>query len=205
VLEKVASLTSLHDIDSLDSKYIPYLANMMGYDIDINKSQIGTFGGNTLDLTDEEFKAYQYKSLRFVVSNLPNWYSIKTTRNSMKIMLLSFGIIGDVIEYYTLDYKDSWKLNKVTDNKLVADDIGTDWFPTPHISIGINLNESDMDVVSSLQVKEQIVNAMEAIRPANVVINGVLGYVETNLPDSVVTIKFQTTKSINVTSSVQIK
>ena len=34
------------------------------------------------------------KYLRFIISNLPTWYKIKTTRNSIRIMLFSFGIIG---------------------------------------------------------------------------------------------------------------
>lgn len=204
VLEKINKLTTLHDIDNVEQKYIPYLSNMLGYDINFDKNSIGQFGGVNLGLSGDDLDSYKDKVLRFVVSNLPNWYSIKTTRNSMKIMLLSFGLIGDVIELYTLDYDKEWKLNKVNENSIVGEDIGTDWYPTPHMSIGINLNESNMEVVNSISLRDDILDAMESIRPANVVVDSLLGYAETRLPDSLITIKFQSTKNINITSASQL-
>jgi len=204
VLEKINKLTSLHDIDTVEQKYIPYLSNMLGYDINFDKNSIGQFGGVNLGLSGTDLESYKDKVLRFVVSNLPNWYSIKTTRNSMKIMLLSFGLVGDIIEVYTLDYDKEWKLNKVTDNDIVGDDIGTDWYPTPHMSIGINLNESNISVVNTMSLRDDILEAMESIRPANVVVDSLLGYAETKLPDSLITIKFQSTKNINITSASQL-
>jgi hypothetical protein len=197
MLQKIADITKLHDIDSINVNHIPFLANMMGYEIDVNKNEIGTFGGKG-DMSDEDFKAYQEKALRFVVRNLPNWYSIKTTSNSIKIMLLSFGIIGNAVEYYTLDYDKMWKLNRVEANKFVSDDMGASWFPTPHLSVGVNISETDVEIISDVNVRKQVLNAMEAIRPANVVLESIVGYTDAQLPEVSTTIKFKTTKTINV-------
>jgi len=69
---------------------------------------------------------------------------------------------------------------------------------------GINLNESNISVVNTMSLRDDILEAMESIRPANVVVDSLLGYAETKLPDSLITIKFQSTKNINITSASQL-
>ena len=48
---------------------------------------------------------------------------------------------------------------------------------TPHISVGIDLLNNDNEIVYDKPNIGNIIKAMEDIRPANVVINGIQGYV----------------------------
>lgn len=203
MLERIKRLQDLRSIDKIETTNIPHYADMLGYDVGINKSEIGLFNYTSAGYSDT-LSEYQDKCLRFVVKNLPNWYSIKTTRNAVKMMLLSFGIIGDVIEFYTLDYENYWKQNRVTGTTIVSPTLTKEWYPTPHISVGIDLKNSPYQQIYSDQTKK-IVNAMESIRPANVVINGLQGYVSEVQTRSVnITMNFRSVKNINVTKRQQI-
>lgn len=203
LLEKTKKLREFRNIDKIDSKYIYQYANMLGYDVGINKSEIGKFS-STSGVYSDSLEKYQEKCLRFVVGNLPNWYSIKTTRNSVKMMLLSFGIIGDLIENYTLDYDKYWKQSKVLPAHYVDETITKEWYPTPHISVGIDLRNTPNSTVYSDQLKK-VINSMESIRPANVVIDSLQGYMtEIQSPRIDIAMSFKTTKNINVPRSCQI-
>jgi hypothetical protein len=205
ILEKINKLESLHDIDTIDPIYVQNYANMLGYGVDINNDELGTFTTNSSTVYADSNDEYKNKILRFVIGNLPNWYAIKTTRNAVKMMLLSFGIIGDVIEYYTLDYDKSWKANRTVGDEYVSKEMTKEWYPTPHISLGIDLMNSENSIVYNSEQIKNIVNAMEDIRPANVVINGIQGYVsETPVQTVYLNISFRSTKNINITRTQQI-
>ncbi len=206
ILEKIKRLQDFRSIDRIESQYIYQYGNMLGYDVGINKSEMGTFA-NVSGTYADTFEEYQEKCLRFVVGNLPNWYSIKTTRNAVKIMLLSFGIIGDLIENYSLDYNIFWKQNRTTAGQYVANNISKEWFPTPHVSVGIDLRNTPHEKAYSDSVKN-VINSMESIRPANVVIESLQGYVssdESNTTRAInLSMSFKASKSINVTRTQQL-
>lgn len=204
-LEKTKKLRDFRNIDKIDSQYIYQYANMLGYDVGINKAEIGTFATTPISGTySDTSEKYQEKCLRFVVGNLPNWYSIKTTRNSVKMMLLSFGIIGDLIENYTLDYDKYWKQNRTVAGKFIDETITKEWFPTPHVSVGIDLKNTPNSTIYSDQVKK-VINSMETIRPANVVIDSLQGYAtDIQMPTVDLSMSFRMSKSINVSRSHQI-
>jgi hypothetical protein len=205
-LEKVSRLQKLHDIDTIDSQYIPNYSELMGYKSGLNAEEIGSFGyfptsAEYTDTTEE----YMNKSLRFVVRNLPNWYSIKTTRNSLKIMLLSYGIIGDVVDYYTTDYKNDWYASKQSNDQYVDPTLPSNSYPTPHMSIGIDLSQTMNNEIYGDGKLTNIIGAMEAIRPANVVIEGITGYLDDiNLPGVNIAMCFTTSVGINVEFESQI-
>ncbi len=205
-LEKIKKLQEFRNIDKIDSEYMYQYANMLGYDIGINKSQIGTFSSSTGNYSDT-FEQYQDKCLRFILGDIPNWYSIKTTRNAVKIMLLSYGMIGDIVENYTLDYNLFWKQNKVRYDQYVSNDISKEWYPTPHISVGIDLNNTPYENAYSDSIKN-IISSMESIRPANVVIDSLQGIIyqdQSNTTRSInLSMSFKSSKTINVTKSAQI-
>lgn len=203
VLEKVNQLRNLHNIDEIKSDYLPYLSNMLDYDITLNKEELALYsnrdGYNDLD-------SYVNKMLRFVVSNLPNSYNIKTTRNAIKILLLSFGIVGNVIEVFSNDYKDNWVFNNYTSGSYVNDDITSDYFPTPHISIGIDLKNTPDNLVSQPSISiQRMLESVESIRPTNVVVDGVTGFIDDiNLPLITANMKFVTTKVFSITKDKQL-
>jgi hypothetical protein len=205
-LEKISRLQKLHDIDTIEPEYITNYSNLLGYKSGFNASEIGTFGyfapSATYNDTTEE---YMNKSLRFVVRNLPNWYSIKTTRNALKIMLLSFGIIGDIMEYYTTDYDQDWYSNKIEEGVFVNVDIPENSYPTPHMSIGVNLSLTTNGTIYKDGQLKNVLDAMESIRPANVVLEGVTGIIDSvTLPSPNIVMCFNTSKTINVEFSNQL-
>lgn len=204
-LEKISRLQKLHDIDTIEPEYITNYSNLLGYKSGFNASEIGTFGYFDPNITySDTTEEYMNKSLRFVVRNLPNWYSIKTTRNSLKIMLLSFGIIGDIMEYYTTDYDKDWYSNKIEEGVLVNLDIPETSYPTPHMSIGVNLSLTTNGTIYKDGQLNNVLNAMESIRPANVVLEGVTGIINSiQLPAPTVVMSFNTSKTINIEFSNQ--
>ena len=175
ILEKAKRIADLHDPDLIDIEYIQRLANFLGYKVFFDKGSVNnlTFGFNAS--TDEDINNY----LRFIVSNLPNWYRIKSTRDSVKVLLFSFGIIGDIAYRWTADTVtsanpgsggygnnlDLWvePLSNMPENvamKVVPDT----YFPTPHFSIRIDANNSPPEWFNNI---DKIIETLETIRPIN--------------------------------------
>jgi len=173
ILEKVERLAELNDPDAMDIEYIQYFANKLGYNVDISKGNLGTFqfGKNADDsepISDDEINKY----LRLVVTNLPNWYQIKTTRNAVKIMLFSFGVIGDIVYQWTNDYRNNWSAN-LDPRANVADSFPSDYYPTPHFTIAVNLKETPPAWIDNVT---QITNAINSIRPITTVFDQITGF-----------------------------
>lgn len=125
ILEKINRLTELFDPDLIPIELIQFYANNLGYNVGLNRENVGIdFKGSNEDIN-------QKKYLRFMVSNLPTWYTVKTTRNSIRMMLYTFGLIGDFIYYYTSNYFNP--------NVSVAD---------------IDFNLSGMDIIDGMSFKK---------------------------------------------------
>lgn len=185
VLEKTSRLRNLHDPDKMELDYIQFFANYLGYNVDVNKSELGGFTTSPESSAYDDgpdnaevFSEYQKKALRFVVRNLPNWYSIKTTRNSIKMLLLSFGIFGDLLEVYTNDYTNDWVINSIPPGTYVANDMDPSRYPTPHMFVEIDINNTNLEnLYGSEQNLTSVYKSFDAIRPVNVVFEGILGKV----------------------------
>ncbi len=177
ILEKINRITELHDPDYVDIEYIQYFANYMGYNVDVNRGELGVLAD--VDSEDpcvqEDVKRY----LRFIISNLPNWYKIKTTQNAIKIMLYSFGLIGDLITRFTNDYRVDNGTNWINfrEGRDNYGDISKDFYLTSHYVISIELDESTSNFSLSNITRNNVLNAIESIRPANTVFDKVLGHV----------------------------
>jgi len=100
ILEKIFRLTDLFDPDLIPIDLIQFYAENLGYNVGINRESLST---NT-DPQARELEQKRY--LRFMVRNLPNWYKIKSTRSAIKILLYSFGLVGDFVYYYTNSYNE---------------------------------------------------------------------------------------------------
>jgi len=176
ILEKVKRLTELHDPDLIDIEYIQFFAKNLGYNINLTRDQIGVGSdvGNLATLDPTACSATdQSKYLRFMVRNLPNWYKIKSTNNAVKIMLYSFGLIGDIVEYYTNQYNTNG--NWVLDYDGSLTDIPNDYFPTPHFAVVVNVDES-ANISLDAARREKILAAIESIRPINTVFEQLSAY-----------------------------
>jgi hypothetical protein len=111
ILEKINRLTQLFDPWLMPIELVQFYAQNLGYDVGLNRDQIPTL----LNATEEEKQIESNKYLRFMVSQLPEWYKVKTSRPSLKVMLYSFGLIGDVVYYYTKNYTDGISTNTTDD------------------------------------------------------------------------------------------
>ena len=185
ILEKVSRLTELHDPDLIDLQYIQFYAANLGYDINISRNELGNSGTNDNFGTTELIEACSAvdinRYLRFVVQNLPSWYKIKTTRNSIKVMLYSFGLVADIIEYFTNNYKSfsangRWRYN--IDNSVTG--IDPSYFPTPHFAIIVDFDLSS-DISFDVARRQKVINAIESIRPVNTVFRRLVGFVNRNI------------------------
>ena len=175
ILEKVHRLTELHDPDLIDLEYIQFFAQNLGYNVNVNRSELGV-SGDTSDSVCGQDEINKY--LRFVVSNLPTWYKIKTTRNAIKVMLYSFGLIGDIIDFFTKDYKPvSSKGNWIFDLNRDLADVPNGWYPTPHFAIMIQIDDSS-DISFDISRRDKVIRAIESIRPINTVFRKLVGYLK---------------------------
>lgn len=179
ILEKINRLTELHDPDLVDVEYLQYFANYLGYTVDVNRGELGILQDSSEDsvATRENVKRY----LRFVVSNLPNWYRIKTTRNAVKVMLFSFGLIGDLLQYFTSDYRpdngNNWRLFR-EDQDGDIHQMPQNFYPTPHFSVLIDLDASQTEISFTESARLNVFKAINSVRPTNTVFEGVTGYVK---------------------------
>lgn len=100
VLEKVDRLKDLVDPWKIPISKIHEYAYNLGYEVGLNRDDIrqSVAGGSD----DSEVAANKY--LRYMADQLPEWYKIKGTLFSIKLMLYSFGINGDVVYFYTKNY-----------------------------------------------------------------------------------------------------
>jgi hypothetical protein len=117
ILEKINRLTQLFDPWLMPIELVQFYAQNLGYDVGLNREQIPTL----VNVDPEEAKIEQNKYLRFMVSQLPEWYKVKTTRPSLKTMLYSFGLVGDVVYYYTKTYSDG--MGMVESGELTETDL----------------------------------------------------------------------------------
>jgi hypothetical protein len=179
ILEKAKRISDFHDPDLIDIEYIQRLANYLGYDINVHREAVD---GLTSGAGDDGYDTQRY--LRFIVSNLPNWYNIKATDNAIKVLLYSFGLVGDVIKKWTTDqlaatvshpqsggYGEDLSLWRSEESDLLSFEnlvsaIPENYFPTPHFDIRINQDQADESWFNNL---DQTIEAIDAIRPINTV------------------------------------
>jgi hypothetical protein len=174
ILEKINRLTELHDPNYIDPEYIQFFANNLGYNVDIQRGELGVaVDQDSEDLcVQEDVKRY----LRTIVSELPNWYKIKTTDNAIKTMLYSFGLVGDLIIRFTSDYaadtgQNWWNFRPGQDSMSLIPD---GFYPTPHFAIRIDLDRSSNDYSQNDGTRNAVLKAVESIRPVNNVLDGVM-------------------------------
>lgn len=183
ILEKIKRIAELHDPDLIDMEYIQFFANYLGYNININSSEIGNFGTFNTDTTICSASDIN-KYTRFIIGNLPTWYKIKTTDNMVQIMLYSFGLISEIVQFYTKRIADggydpylvNWKMNSEN-----FTNIPDSWFPTPHFSVLIDIdktlndNPDDPDILSKIMIQgDRIIKAVHSVRPINTVFHKLL-------------------------------
>lgn len=193
VLEKIRSIAYMNDPDVIDYEYIEFIASEMGYNIDLAKEDIE----NNSVLTT---KADREEALRMVLKNLPNFYKIKCTKNGLESLLLSFGIVGEIIYLHTIgneqkqgyvDFIDSrliegfedsqytndskTELTKAINKGYLSNTVISDWFPSPHFRIELDLLEQNLRLDKNKLGIQLINKAVKRTKPINTVFQGFYG------------------------------
>lgn len=176
ILQKIESLKEFNDPTAIDMDYINFFARKLGYDVNMSRGELGVFVSEDPnvpyeELTDAE-KEEADKYLRLVVENLPNWYRIKTTQNAIKVMLYSFGIIGNIATKFTDNYTTNWSKGIESDDVTVGKEHPYGYYPTPHFIILINMKETPPSWYESM---DNVINAINSIKPINTVFDGIAG------------------------------
>lgn len=177
VLEKINRLADLQDPDFADIEYLQFFANNLGYSIDVSRGELGVLADQDSEdpCVQEDVKRY----LRFIVESLPSWSKIKTTQNSIKIMLYSFGLVGELITRYTSDYRTENGSNWINfrEGRDNFGNIPQGFYPTSHFVVSIELDESTQNFSLNSTTRTNVIRAIDSVRPVNTVMDGVLGHV----------------------------
>lgn len=176
ILEKIKRIADLHDPELIDVEYINYFASYLGYSLDFTSDSLVSIlnsDPNYASLTDEEKEMNRQDYLRFIVSNIPHWYRIKTTDNALNIIMYSFGIASQVKQYFTKDYTDFTDFRYQSSGVVIPND----YYETPHFTTLINLDETVENITNDLTKLDAIVKAINSVRPINTVFSGLTGYV----------------------------
>lgn len=200
ILEKIHKIAYLKDPSVIDYQFIEFIASQMGYDIDIEREDIeGNSYYNSME--DKE------NALREILRNLPNFYKIKCTKNGLEALLLSFGIVGEVIYLYTIgnekqegyaDFINSELIegsydsdifsigaqDKLFSNKTVnvslSSSVISDWFPSPHFRIELDLLKQNLKLDANKLGIQLINKAVKKTKPINTVFQGFYGKMVAN-------------------------
>jgi len=178
ILEKIKRIADFHDPDLIDMEYIEQLSTLMGYDINIFRPDMDS-------ITESPDNYDSEKYLRNVVTNLPHWYKIKATDNSIRILLYSFGIVAEVVKKWTSEQlsltsahpyvggygedPDLWIDESASSTQGISG-IPDDYFPTPHFRVKIDQDLAAPDWYYNL---DKIFEAIESVRSINSVLDSV--------------------------------
>lgn len=199
ILEKIHRLAYLKDVDVIDYKFVEFIASQMGYNIEVEREDIED---NEYYRSNEE----KEKALREIIRNLPNFYKIKCTKNGLEALLLSFGLVGEVVYLYTIGNEKQQGYADFIDAKLIegSDDsdifniseedmeynktvnvslsssVVSDWFPSPHFRIELDILKQNLRLDTNKLGIELVNKAVRKTKPINTVFQGFYGKMVSN-------------------------
>lgn len=160
----IDSFSEVFDIDRCDAQYLPYIAAILGYDL------------NRSDSTES-----QRRQLKTAVA----WYKVKGTFESFKILFYALGYQIRLYELWTTDYSTFYPELPATygpytglptyfadadsvppDDVRLTDNGGT-WYRSPHFAIELNSIETPNLTAEGLRY---ILLRISQIRPAHTVL-----------------------------------
>lgn len=208
ILEKIHRIINLVDGTMVPDKLMYQTANQLGYDQNTQLLNYNNFGQNPWDYfyAGDEYLASDQpddlinERIKFMIDNLPQWYTQKVTRRGLKILLFAANIIGNVASEYTKNYSTNLKDWSNID-LAVSDTIGDggrnvifedfesflagqqpgenrkEWYPSPHFNIWIDLNATSQAVDYEIlfgESENSLSNIMHNTRPVNTVYEGLI-------------------------------
>ena len=181
ILEKIYRLPEYANPDLIDINFVQLLASNLGYKINMYRNEAGGYTNElgVIDVNSTTSGSDVDLYLRYFTSNIPNWISTKTTRNSITVLLRSYGLAGDIATFYTNNYETienggNWIIDYNNDLSVVPND----YYPTSHFGIGFNLDDNTVNITSDVVSRMASLRAIESVRPANTVFRGMIGNVD---------------------------
>jgi len=156
VKDYIDSFVEIFDIDRCDSKYLPYIAVILGYSL------------NKTDSLDSQ---------RRQLKNAVAWYKVKGTFESFRILFYSLGYTIQLWELWTEDYSFFFKTLPGDPPDTVADSVpptdprlienGGTWYRSPHFAIEFVALGTPNLTAAGLRY---IISRISQIRPAHTVL-----------------------------------
>ena len=171
--EKIERLSYQKDPSIIDFELIGYLGKFMGYDITNLSSDITD---SVLFNSDSE----REEAVRMAIRSLPQYYTLKNTESGLEMILLMFGIVGEVINLWTdnsdpyrefiPDYSvDTHRYKKMLNGENV------NLVATPHFNYKIEIGSNFTNELSINDIK-RINERITKYKPINTVFDGVIAY-----------------------------
>lgn len=178
LVEKFERLAYLKDPNVIDFEMIEYLARYMGYDITMLYEDILE---SNVYLSD----AQKESALRSTIENLPQYYSLKSTTSGLELLLLTFGIVGELVTLWTRqedpynelipDYElRGLQMAESMDGKLSS------FVPTPHFMVKVDI-EGNFDNQLLPTDNQRITQQIKRFKPINDVFDGIIRYLKVKL------------------------
>jgi hypothetical protein len=189
LVEKFERLAYIKDPSVIDMDLIEYLARLMGYDItsisdDIEESVIYN--------TEEE----RNLALRRAIQNLPQYYALKSTASGLDTLLLTFGIVGELITMWTRQenpYDDMVPDYELRGLQYAENENGkiSSFVPTPHFKIAVEI-EGNFDNQLLPSDERRITSQITRYKPINTVFDGIFRFLSAKLTARVTAGNFRT-------------
>ena len=178
LIEKIERIAYNKDPRAIDLDLIQYLARYLGYDITDWAQDIIA---SPYYETQEEVEA----AIRRAVEQLPQYYTLKSTESGLELLLLTLGIVGELITMWTP--QDAPYSEFIPDYQLrgrqyadMIDGVTRSYVPTPHFNINVNIAGNFENQI--LQGDQQrIISAIKRFKPINTVFNEIRQYITAKL------------------------
>ncbi len=191
LVEKFERLAYIKDPNVIDYEMIEYLARYMGYDITAINNDIEE---STVYTTEEE----REMALRRAIQNLPQYYSLKSTKSGLEMLLLTFGIVGELVTMWTRQenpygnpydndpYDDMIPDYELRGLQYAENTQGkmSNFVPTPHFKIKVEI-EGNFDNQLLPSDERRIVSQIERFKPINTVFDGIFRFLSAKLTATV--------------------
>jgi hypothetical protein len=182
IVEKIERLAYQKDPSVIDYELIGYLGKYLGYDITNLSSDISE---SAIYNTDKE----RENAVRMVIRSLPQFYTLKNTESGLEMIMLMFGIVGEVINMWTdnsdpyREFIPDYSVDTHRYSKMLNDE-NVSLVPTPHFNYRINITGNYANELSPQDIK-RLNTRIEKYKPINTVFNGLVAYVDQTINSSI--------------------
>jgi len=175
MVEKIERLAYLKDPNVIDFEFISNLGRYMGYDItllidDITKS--------TFYKTQKEIEM----AVRKAIQNLPQFYTLKSTKSGLEAMMLAFGIVGKVVTLWTEansqyeNFTPDYQVRNLQYTRMIETGQSLNMVSTPHFNVELDVDGNFDNQLLGNEIKNLISN-IKRYKPINTVFDDLVAFI----------------------------